>query len=469
MKCSVVIPCFNEVELTRACLETLLEQTEPPAEILIVDNGSEDATAELGEAFPTLVRVLTQPHNLGFAGGVNAGIRSARGDHVLVLNNDTRCAPDMIEQLRRALEHAPGIGAAAPVSNHVKGDARLPVGDLGRDAEDRRRLAAALADDAVAQDVETLAGLCMLMRRATLDEVGLFDERFGHGNYEDDDLCLRLRLHGYRLVVARRAFLHHEGHATFRALGLDLKEQIAKRLVQFRDKWRDHPAGLATIAALQGDTQLAATAATTARRRCPRWPDADWYIGKHEERSGDADVAVMHLEAFLRRCPEHVDARLALGLAQLRRGDAAAARATLAATLDAHRLSSAQELGLQQRLGRIAYERRLFEDALGHFDAAEAQAHEDGALHNWRGLCLLALGRVEDARRAFARACDLDFALAETNLGICLHRLGDRSAALASFERAVARLPHDPVARANYEACVADVAAASATPAAARS
>ena len=77
--------------------------------------------------------------------------------------------------------------------------------------------------------------------------------------------------------------------------------------------------------------------------------------------------------------------------------------------------------------------------------------------------------RVDDARQAFTRACDLDFALAETNLGICLHRLGDPRAALASFERAVARLPHDPVARANYEACVADVAAASATPAAARS
>ncbi len=465
----MVIPCFNEVEMTRACLGSLLEQTERPDEILVVDNGSEDETAGLADAFGPPVRVLSQPRNLGFAGGVNAGLKAARGDHVLVLNNDTRCAPDMIARLRCALELSPAIGAAAPMSNHVKGEARLPVGDLGRERGQRQALAAALRDAPVVQDVETLAGLCMLLRRATIDEVGLFDERFGHGNYEDDDLCLRLRLHGYRLVLARRAFLHHEGHATFRALGLDLKEQLAKRLTQFHAKWRDHPAGLATIAALHGDRRRAAAAAAEAQRRCPRWLDADWHLGRFHERSGDARAATGHLQVFLRRCPEHVGARLALGLAQLRSGDADAARRTLAAALTEHQITEEQETELQQRLGEVAYEQQRFAAALEHFTAASALAPSRGALHSGRGRCLLALDRVEAARDAFARACELDDALAHTNLGICLHRLGDHDAALESFERAVALLPDDPVARANYEAGAAVCAAATARPSAARS
>src|SRR5690606_10229129 len=122
---------------------------------------------------------------------------------VLIINNDTIAETSMLAELRRAL-HTPSeveIGACGPVSNRVKEDARLPVGDLSRDPEQRRRIAVALAEDPVVQDVEALSGLCLLMRRTTLERVGNFDERFGHGNFEDDDFSLRLRLLGMRLVI----------------------------------------------------------------------------------------------------------------------------------------------------------------------------------------------------------------------------------------------------------------------------
>src|SRR5436190_18086827 len=95
MRCSVVIPCHNGADLTRACIASLLHQDGgAPAEILIVDNGSTDATARLA-SLGLPVRVLEQGRNLGFAGGVNAGIRAASQPLVLVLNNDTQAAPDL--------------------------------------------------------------------------------------------------------------------------------------------------------------------------------------------------------------------------------------------------------------------------------------------------------------------------------------------------------------------------------------
>ena len=469
MTCSVVIPCFNGAALTRACIESLLQQSEPVHEILVVDNASSDATAQLADEFGAPVTVLRQPENRGFAGGVNAGIAVATGDEVLILNNDTLAAGNLVSELRRALRAAPDIGAAAPVSNCVKGEALLAVGHLGKEPAQRQQLAAALSEAPVAQDVDTLAGLCLLLRRSTLAEVGVFDERFGHGNYEDDDLCLRLRLRGYRLVIARRAFLHHEGHATFRSMGLDLGEELRKRLQQFHAKWHRHPAGLATLASLYGDARLAAAAAEEALRRCPDWLDATLHLGRYHEREGDAEAAVTHLSAFLSRCPEHVGAMLQLGLALLRCGRREEGRAQLDRTVARHRLTPAQTLGVFERLGQLALGRGEHAAALQHFSDAATEAPEHAEAHHGCGLALLALDRVGEARDAFRRACELGHALAHTNLGICRHRLGDESGAMASFTRAVELLPEDPVARSNYEAGLAAGMTAPGDPVAARS
>lgn len=455
MTCSVVIPCFNGVAWTRRCVQSLLEQTEPPGEILIVDNGSDDGTAALGEEFGAPVRILSQTRNLGFAGGVNAGLRAAAHEEVLILNNDTCAAPNMLAALRCALHHAPDIGAAAPVSNHVKGEGRLPIGDHGARPEGRRELADALAGAPVVQDVETLAGLCLLMRRTTLDDVGVFDERFGHGNYEDDDLCLRLRLRGYRLVLARRAFLHHEGHATFRAMGLDLAEQLRVRLRLFHEKWCEHPAGLATLAHLYGRPRVAAAAAEEALRRCPTWPDAWLHLGRFHERHGDAERAATCLRAYLAAHPEHVDAALKLALALLRAGHRVQAQRRLDRTLARHRLTPAQHSDLLERLGQLCLDQGLHEVALGHFSELAAAAPDHAEAHHGRGLALLALARLEEARDAFRAAIDRGHALAYTNLGVCLHRLGDQDAAVESFAQGAAALPDDPVAQANYEAVLA--------------
>jgi Flp pilus assembly protein TadD len=294
----------------------------------------------------------------------------------------------------------------------------------------------------------------MLLRRATLDRVGWFDERFGHGNFEDDDLSLRLRLHGYRLVIARRAFLHHEGHATFRSLGLDVPTEIARRRRQFVDKWQADPAGRAAIAAMQPDLQAAASAAAMARRIWPRWPDADWHLASWHASNGEHAAAAQALRNLLRTCPHHSEAALALGRALLNLGEVDAASAHLVYTARSFHLDAGQLVGVLTALGQLDLRRERPASATAHFLAAAELRPEDGGLHNWVGACQLATGDLEAAEQSFRTAVATDFALAHTNLGICLHRRGRGDEARRSFERAVALLPHDATAQRNLAAAV---------------
>jgi GT2 family glycosyltransferase/Tfp pilus assembly protein PilF len=453
MSCSVVIPCHNGAPLTAACIASLRQQTDGycPDEILLVDNASSDATPELAQLHPS-VRVLRQDTNRGFAGGVNAGIAAARGELVLVLNNDTQAAPTLLRELHRALAQDTAIAAVAPTSNHVKGPARLEVGDFGSTAAGRDAIAAELASAPLIQDVDTLAGLCLLVRRATFAEVGRFDERFGHGNFEDDDFCLRLRLRGYRLAIAQRAFLHHEGHATFRALGLDLGQELARRRAQFIAKWQHDPAGAAHIAAWNGDLAAAAAAARTARTIWPSWPDADWHLARGCAARGDHAGASTHLAALLRHGPEHAEAMVALGHCQLVAGARREARVSLVSAVR-HLLPAARQAKLAADLGADAFHRGDFDSARADFEMALLATPGDGVIDNWLGLCALATGNVPHASEHFAAAIAHGFPLAHTNLGICQLRQGEKRAAHDSFERAVTLLPHDPTARGNLAGC----------------
>lgn len=451
MTCSVVIPCHNRADLTRACLHSLLQQSGgPPAEILVVDNASSDGTANMASATSPIVRVLRQATNLGFAGGVNRGITAARGQTVLVLNNDTQAAPNLLRELHRALASDRAIAAVSAVSNEVKGQAQVEVGRRGESAAGREQIADELAKHPLLQDATTLSGLCLLLRRSVLDVVGTFDERFGHGNFEDDDLCLRLRLAGHRLTIARRAFVHHEGHATFQALGLDVHAEIQRRRRQFDAKWRLDPAGAATIAALDEDVEAAALAAADARVSRPCWPDAEWHLGRYWALRRDHARAVRHFRALLRHCPEHVDGHLALGASLLHAGAASTAQATLA-RVARQPLTPLQQRFLLEQLGVHAYRSARPADAEATFRAALRLGGDPrGILRNWLGLCRLAAEDLPGARAEFATAAAAGCAIAHTNLGICAFRGGDVAAARNAFRRACELLPDDPVAAQNY-------------------
>ena len=222
---SVIIPVFNRWELTKACLESLKRHTVLPFEIIVVDNGSTDKTPRrLGH---TSARVITNQENLGFPKAVNQGLAASRGEFVCILNNDTQVTTGWLEALLTALD-IPGTGLVGPRTNEIGGLQKVPDAP----GPDRGVAAHAWARRWVEERTgrtwitDRLVGFCLMARRRTIERVGAFDEGFGMGNFEDDELGRRVMAAGMTLRVADDAFVLHHGSATFKAMAIDYQAAL---------------------------------------------------------------------------------------------------------------------------------------------------------------------------------------------------------------------------------------------------
>jgi GT2 family glycosyltransferase/glycosyltransferase involved in cell wall biosynthesis len=239
---SIVIATHNNVHLTRLCLDSIARHTSwPNYEVIVVDNGSSDGTVEFlraAAARDPRLRVLANPRNEGYARANNQGIAAAAGAYVILLNNDTLVTRGWMHALVGYLERHPDVGMVGPATNLAGNEAKIDV-DY-RTLEEMEAFAADYtrrhADEV--RELPMLGFFCVAIPRRVLDAVGPLDERFGLGMFEDDDLSLRVRRAGYRLVCTDGAFVHHFHSATMR----QLREEEYLRLFEanrakFEAKW----------------------------------------------------------------------------------------------------------------------------------------------------------------------------------------------------------------------------------------
>ncbi|MBI4519647.1 MAG: glycosyltransferase family 2 protein [Gemmatimonadetes bacterium] len=213
---SVVVPNWNGRHLLGPCLESLGQQRYRPLEVIVADGGSQDGSPTyIAAAFPA-VQVLRLPTNRGFAGNVNAGLRRARGDVLLLANNDLEADADWVAACVDMLSADPGLGSVA--SKMLFADRRTiySAGDgLRRNGEAFQRGAGAPDGPAwdVAAEVFGACGGAAAYRRAMLADVGLLDEVF-FAYLEDLDLAFRAQLRGWRCRYQPAARAYHRGSAT---------------------------------------------------------------------------------------------------------------------------------------------------------------------------------------------------------------------------------------------------------------
>jgi GT2 family glycosyltransferase len=214
---SIVIPNWNGVHHLRVCLDALRAQTYPHVEVVLVDNASTDGSQTfVTEGYPE-VRLLALDRNLGLTGGNNAGFRTARGEILVSLNNDTEADPRFVQSLVEPLLKYPEAGMVA--AKMLLFDRRDQIHSAG----DGYRLDGIPFNRGVWQQDEGqfdepgwIFGGCggaVAYRRALLDDVGLFDESF-FMYCEDVDLNWRAQLGGWRCWYTPEALVYHKLSAT---------------------------------------------------------------------------------------------------------------------------------------------------------------------------------------------------------------------------------------------------------------
>ncbi len=236
---SIVTLSWNAPAFTKLALDSIRERTSEPYEVIVVDNGSGPETLEMLRAIDDPhVRVVYNPVNRGFAGGNNDGLAVARGEHVILLNNDVIVSDGWIEGLLRPFAQVAGVGVTAPRSNRVVGHQMIYdaiyEGDAGLHAYARERAKRYRGRGYV---TDRAIGFCLCISRTVLEHVGGLDESFGAGNFEDDDYCLRVRGAGYKIYVCDDVFIHHFGSQSFAANNVDYAASMHGNWSVFSKKW----------------------------------------------------------------------------------------------------------------------------------------------------------------------------------------------------------------------------------------
>ncbi len=238
---SIIILTFNQLEHTRRCLESIEKHTSMPFELVFVDNGSSDGTVdwlrEQVRQHPQW-KLIANDRNLGFSTGCNQGIKASRGNFIMLLNNDVIVTDGWLSGLLECLESSPGTGIVGPMTNNISGIQKVH----GAPYDDLSELDSFSVDFRIRNrhrriPHRRIVGFCMLFRKGLADAIGLLDESFGSGNFEDDDFCLRAEIAGYRNMIAADVLIHHVGSASFAGNNMDFSAAMENNGKLFLEKW----------------------------------------------------------------------------------------------------------------------------------------------------------------------------------------------------------------------------------------
>jgi GT2 family glycosyltransferase len=228
---SAVIPTWSGLRFLPACLSALRAQLAPGDEIVLVDNASRDGAGDWARRHAPDVRVLALRENLGFSGGTAAGIAAARGELLLLINDDALAEPGCVDALWAALRDAPGAGAAAGALTFSRRPGTVASAGIRfqRDgvATDLHLGLPVAALPAAPAPVFGASGGLALLRRELLADVGSFAPEF-FSYLEDADLAWRARLRGWGAVLAPGARARHVYSATG-GQGSPLKQRLLGR------------------------------------------------------------------------------------------------------------------------------------------------------------------------------------------------------------------------------------------------
>ncbi|MDD5423586.1 MAG: glycosyltransferase family 2 protein [Candidatus Omnitrophica bacterium] len=242
-RCDIIIPVWNEHEMTRECVESIQKHAGYPFRLIIIDNGSETATKSYLDSLcakkETEITLVRNPENLGFVKAVNQGLKLSDSRYACLMNNDTIATAGWLKEMVDVAGSDPAIGLVNPSSN--------TSGQFPPDGKGIEEYAVSLKEfRGQTQELYNCRGFCMLLKREVVEKVGLLDEEYGIGYFEETDYCRRAHGAGFSAVRAKAAYVYHRERATFDKLK-DTKALFKANENIFFKKW-GRPVKLAYLA-----------------------------------------------------------------------------------------------------------------------------------------------------------------------------------------------------------------------------
>ena len=234
MSCDIIMPVWNQPQLTKECIEHIVKNTRYPYRLVIINNGSDKQTQEYLEGLTNDYRLKTvlikNETNLGYVKAVNQGLKVSQADYLCLFNNDVLVSRNWLVEMTNVADKDRKIGIVNPSSDEVGSGS---VDDL---LEHKSKSLRASRGEFI--EIMGAVGFCMLIKREVFLKVGFLDEIFGLGGYDDMDYSRRAWREGYKCIKAKSAYVIHRVHSSFDRLGKRRKRQIGKQTrALFWKKW----------------------------------------------------------------------------------------------------------------------------------------------------------------------------------------------------------------------------------------
>ncbi len=230
---SICIVSYNAKKYMEECIRSIkFTCPHDSYEIVVVDNASTDGVTDYLKSIADDLTLVVSDRNLGFPGGCNCCIKYSKPDNdIFLLNNDTRLTHNALFWLRYGLYESDDIGAAGCMGSFAGNNQMVNLGtDNVAEIVEYARKNNVISDNPY-EEKSRLCGFAMIIRRSVLNKVGLLDEAFTPGYYEDDDLSVRIREAGYRQIVVHNSFIYHKGSESFNSNPDSKKQQELNKLL----------------------------------------------------------------------------------------------------------------------------------------------------------------------------------------------------------------------------------------------
>jgi GT2 family glycosyltransferase len=213
-KVSVVLLAFNNLDYTRNCVESILENTDDVEyELILVDNGSTDGTKEYFDSI-TGAKVIHLKYNIHLVKGFNIGLMAAEGKYSAAVCNDFIFTPNWLSNLLICIESDSKIGFVSPGATSISNMQQISIPFISIEDFQNRAREYNVSDSSKWEERVVLLPNVLCCPTALLERIGYYDTRFFRGEFLDDDISFRIRRAGYKLIYCADTVAHHYGSLT---------------------------------------------------------------------------------------------------------------------------------------------------------------------------------------------------------------------------------------------------------------